>query len=142
MVEELTSFFESFQGLQIVGLLIAGFLFTKTIADYKRGKIGKKGGVLWSVLWGIAIVAFIIPGITQVLFQFLDVGNAIIIALILAVTILFIVVYAIYSQMFKLNTQFKLVIQKLSIAEKLESDEKLNSEEEASEKLNEDESTT
>ena len=127
------NFFESFQGLQIVGLLIAGFLFTKTIVDYKRGKIGKKGGVLWSVIWGIAIVAFTIPGIPQALFQFLDVGNAIIIALILAVTILFILVYAIYSQMFKLNAQFKLVIQRLSITEKLESDEKLNSDEEKSE---------
>ena len=126
------NFFESFQGLQIVGLLIAGFLFTKTIVDYKRGKIGKKGGVLWSVIWGIAIVAFIVPGIPQALFQFLDVGNAIIIALILAVTILFILVYAIYTQMFRLNAQFKLVIQRLSIAEKLESDEKLDSDEEKS----------
>ncbi len=98
-----------------------------------RGKIGKRGFVLWAVIWAFAVIAFIIPGVTQVLFQLLDVGDAIIIALVLAVTVLFILVYAIYSQMFRLNTQFKLVIQRLSIAEKLESDEKLNSDEENSE---------
>ena len=132
MVTEI-NFFGSFEGLQAVGLLISGFLLTKTIIDYKRNKIGKRGFVLWTVIWAFAVIAFIIPGITQALFQLLDVGDAIIIALVLAVTVLFILVYAIYSQMFRLNTQFKLVIQRLSIAEKLESDEKLNSDEKKSE---------
>jgi len=127
------NFFGSFDGLQAVGLLISGFLLTKTIIDYKRGKIGKRGFVLWAVIWAFAVIAFIIPGVTQVLFQLLDVGDAVMIALVLAVTVLFILVYAIYSQMFRLNTQFKLVIQRLSIAEKLESDEKLNSDEKKSE---------
>jgi len=127
------NFFGSFDGLQAVGLLISGFLLTKTIIDYKRGKIGKRGFVLWAVIWAFAVIAFIIPGVTQVLFQLLDVGDAVMIALVLAVTVLFILVYAIYTQMFMLNTQFKLVIQRLSIAEKLESDEKLNSDEEKSE---------
>ncbi len=132
MVTEI-NFFGSFEGLQAVGLLISGFLLTKTIIDYKRGKIGKRGFVLWTVIWAFAVIAFIIPGVTQALFQLLDVGDAIIIALVLAVTVLFIIVYAIYSQMFRLNTQFKLVIQRLSIAEKLESDEKLSSDQDKSE---------
>jgi len=127
------NFFGSFEGLQAVGLLISGFLLTKTIIDYKRDKIGKRGFVLWVVIWAFAVLAFIIPGVPQALFQLLGLGDAIIIALILAVTVLFILVFAIYGQMFRLNTQFKLVIQKLSIAEKLEADEKLNSDEKKSE---------
>jgi len=127
------NFFGSFEGLQAVGLLISGFLFAKTIIDYKRNKIGKRGFVLWVVIWGFAVLAFIIPGVPQALFQLLGLGDAIMIALILAVTVLFILVFAIYSQMFRLNKQFKLVIQSLSITEKLESDEKLNSDEKKSE---------
>jgi len=67
------NFFGSFEGLQAVGLLISGFLLTKTIIDYKRRKIGKRGFVLWVVIWAFAVVAFIIPGVPQALFQLLDV---------------------------------------------------------------------
>jgi len=115
---------ESFQILQVIGLLISGFLLAKTILDYRKGKIAKDGFIVWSIIWGAALISFTIPNVPESIFRLLAPGNILIIALILANVFLFILVYVLFGQVFALNKRFKLFLQRLALDEKSDMEHK------------------
>lgn len=118
MVEQ--EIFESIKELQILGIIISGFLIAKTIIDFKRSKISKTSFYMWITIWSISFITFIIPGATQSIFAALSAQNTVLIALTFAVVFLFIMIYLLSQQIFSLNLQLKKLIQKLALEENSE----------------------
>ncbi|QUC64516.1 DUF2304 domain-containing protein [Nitrosopumilus sp. K4] len=116
---ETSIFNDSFQVLQIIGLLISLFLIGKAITDYKRERIGKGAFLFWITIWGVALLAFIIPKAPQALLSLLEVGDVFIIALIITNVILFILVYVLFTNVYSLNNKIKSLVQKLALKEKI-----------------------
>jgi len=130
MAEEV-SILGSIEALQVIGLIISGFLLTKAVIDFKRNKIGKWGFIFWCILWSTAFITFAIPKLTQTVFSALETGDVFIIGLVLANIVLFVLVYILFVQLFSVNKQLKLLVQKLALSEKLNignKDEQENSE--------------
>ena len=119
-------FSDSFQVLQIIGLIIALFLIGKTISDYKKEKIGKGIFLVWIIIWGAALVAFIIPKAPQFIFSLLETGDVFIIALIITNVILFVLVYVLFTSQYSLNKKIKSLVQKLALKEKITTDKDEN----------------
>ena len=122
MAEE--SIFGSFEALQIIGVIISGFLLTKAIRDYKKSKLGKGSFVFWVVIWGFALFSFVVPRIPQAIFGLLERGDVFVIALILATIVLFVLVYIMFGQIFSVNRQLKLLVQKLALDERFKVEQK------------------
>jgi hypothetical protein len=116
-------FSDSFQVLQIIGLIISLFLIGKSIYDYKKEKIGKGIFLFWLIIWGSAFVAFIIPKAPQFLFSLLEVGDVFIIALIITNVILFVLVYVLFTNLYSMNKRIKSLVQKLALKEKISDNE-------------------
>ena len=116
MVEQ--EVFESIKELQIIGIVISGFLLIKTIIDFKRSKISKASFYIWLTVWSVALITFFIPRLTQSVFLALSAENAVLIGLAFAVVVLFIMVYVLNQQIFASNKQLKKLIQRLAMDEK------------------------
>ena len=115
--------FDANVGVQIFGLIISSFLLGKTIIDYKKKRLYKGGFIFWSVIWGTALLLFIIPGAARAILESLAVENVVLIALLFSNVFLFIIVFILYGRLSRNDRQFKLFIQKLSIDKELKEEQ-------------------
>jgi len=113
MMVEFTT--DSFTIVQLIGIIITSSLLAKTIIDYKRDKLEKGGVILWTVIWGAALVIFLIPGLAHLVFELIAVESVVLISLVFTNIFLFVLVFLLYEKSQKAEKKFKLFVQNLAL---------------------------
>lgn len=126
MVNAESLFGESFEILQVIGLIISIFLISKTIIDFRKEKLGKGIFIFWIIIWVAALVAFSIPKVATSVFSLLETGNVFVITLIITNVILFVLVYILFTKQYSLDKKIKSLVQKLALKEKITTDKDEN----------------
>ena len=110
---------DSFTGVQIIGIIITGFLLVKTVLDHKQNKLGKGGFILWLIIWGSAFLVFLIPGLAHLILNLIAVQNVVLISLVFSNMLLFVLIFILYEKVQKSDKKFKLFVQKLALENEL-----------------------
>ena len=97
-------------------LIIIGIMSVyKTI---KRKKLSMKYGMYWTIIFGAMFIIVLFPNIIENLALFLGFKEAPNMLFLIAIFILFYIVFAIYTSITKLSEMNKILVQELSMLKK------------------------
>lgn len=102
--------------LFLIILLFLGFyLIIKTI---KKKKLSMKFGMYWTIVFAIMLILIMFPNIIESLAAFCGFQQAPNMLFLIAIFILFYIVFAIYTSISKLSEMNKTLVQEISLLKK------------------------
>ena len=99
---------------QILALIVVGCLFLVTLATAIRGSVARRDGLLWAVVWLIAGVAIIWPGVTRIVARALGIGRGADLVLYCAVVAMMIGFLMVYTRMRRIQRELTLIVRHLA----------------------------
>jgi hypothetical protein len=101
-----------------IQFLIIGFSFfalSRTILNFKRGRISIKNLIFWSGLWlGIIIITFL-PQITGLFAEILGVGRGADVAVYLSIILIFYLLFRIFTHLEKIDYEITQIVRKKAL---------------------------
>ena len=99
----------------IISLFLCIYLIFRTI---KKKKLSMKFGRYWTLIFGVMLVLIIFPNIIENFAEFCGFKQAPNMLFLIAILILFYIVFAIYTTISKINEINKTLVQEISLLKK------------------------
>ena len=111
--------------IAIVFLIIACFAIYRTVIQIKKEDIGLRSGMIWIAIWGSICVLGIFPDVLNVAMGMVQMRNRMFFILIIAVFILFALVFNQATQLDKMDRNIRRLVREVALLNyKLENKDK------------------
>ena len=108
---------------QISALIIVGGLLAVTLTAMVTGRLARRDGVLWSLLWVSAATAIAWPGVTAVVARALGIGRGADLVMYCAVVMMLVGFLMVYVRLRRLQRDVTLLVRHLAIREAVAGDD-------------------
>ena len=105
-------------GMMLVQFLAAGLIIliiVKTLADFKKNKINRRGFLFWLTLWLVMLVMVIQPQVTGFLAGFLGVGRGIDVAVYFSILLIFFILFKIIADLEKIRHEITEIVRHFAL---------------------------
>lgn len=102
---------------QILALAVVGVLIVVSLTAVFRSSVSRRDAVLWTLVWLVAGVAIVRPGLTKVLAKALGIGRGADLLLYCAVVVMMIGFLMTYSRLRRTQRELTLVVRHIAMRE-------------------------
>lgn len=104
-------------GIQIVISVFALFAFTRTILQFKKGRLTFVWLLFWMLFWLGAVFVAVLPTTADMLAQFFGVGRGADVVIYLSLLVMFYLLFRVYVKIEQVETEITRLVRNRSIDE-------------------------
>ena len=104
--------------LQIAGICIALFLWTRALVKFRNNKIPLSEFIIWTSVWGGLIFLAVLPGTVTFFASLLGIGRGVDVAIYFSIILLFYMVFLLFSKLDKQKEDITRLVRAMAIEKK------------------------
>ncbi len=104
--------------IQLILVIIASFVFIRTLIRWKKKELDTVSFVLWSLFWFGVIAVVLYPRTASFMANILGVGRGADVIIYFAVALLFYLIFRIFIKLYKIEKDITTIVRSIALAEK------------------------